>query len=364
MAEPLKNLYNDEFFEALCESIHAEYASFDRLKFTDLIFDSEWVNRELKARMTHIAEVLKLCLPSDYSEALEILKPVSEKSSGFEHMFCPAFVELYGIDSPGTAVYESSINALEHFTRFSSSEFAVRPFLKLYPKEMMQQMMTWASSSNEHVRRLSSEGCRPRLPWAMALPAFKKDPSSVLSVLEKLKDDSSEYVRKSVANNLNDIAKDHPDEVVRIARSWFGENLNRDKLVKHACRTLLKQGNAELMMLFGFSDPSHVELENLVIQDTTRIGESLRFSFQLKTAQQSLGKVRLEYAVDFMKSRGKTARKVFSISESENTQASKEVTKHHSFKLISTRKYYPGLHGLAIIVNGVEIANGSFNLSD
>jgi 3-methyladenine DNA glycosylase AlkC len=154
--------------------------------------------------MMHTSESLHIYLPMEYSESVQILMKAALKFSGFQYMFFPGFIELYGLDE-----YEQSIKALEIFTQHSSSEFAVRPFIKIYSHKMMEQMELWAESENHHVRRLSSEGCRPRLPWAIALPEFKKDPSPVIPILEKLKNDESEYVRRSVANNLNDISKDN-----------------------------------------------------------------------------------------------------------------------------------------------------------
>jgi len=362
MPEPLKNLYTKELINSLCCAITAEYPAFDTPLFTALIFDSEWQGRELKDRMKRISEVLNLCLPMTYIKSLEILKPVAEQFSGFQYMFFPGYVELYGFAEPGSEVFLASMDALEYFTAFSSSEFAVRPFLKAYPIAMMLQMTAWASSENEHIRRLASEGCRPRLPWAMALPDFKFNPSSVLALLVLLRYDSSEYVRKSVANNLNDISKDHPDEVVNIAKAWLGETKNLDRLVKHGCRTLLKQGGADVLTLFGFTDPSHIGLSDFNLQESLEIGESLSFSFQLNTNQVNIGKLRLEFAIDFMKSKGKTSKKVFSISESNCDGQFKIVKKKHPFKIISTRTYYPGLHRLAIIVNGKEMIAGNFNL--
>jgi 3-methyladenine DNA glycosylase AlkC len=227
---------------------------------------------------------------------------------------------------------------------------------------MMKQMELWADSDNSHVRRLASEGCRPRLPWAMALPDFKKDSTPILPILEKLKNDESEYVRRSVANNLNDISKDHRDLLVKISRDWLGNNENTNKLIKHACRSLLKQGDKVVLLLFGFTDPCHITLSDFFVHDSVFMGENLSFSFSLYSKERDLGQIRIEYAIDFMKNNGRQARKVFKISEADYSGNSKFVEKNHSFRKISTRTYYPGEHGLTIIVNGVEFASGHFTL--
>ena len=224
------------------------------------------------------------------------------------------------------------------------------------------EMKKWSHSKNHHVRRLASEGCRPRLPWAMSLPKYKNDPEPVLTILLSLLDDESEYVRRSVANNLNDISKDHPDTITVLAKKHLGHSENTDKLLKHACRTLLKKGDIKTLKLFGFPEPSHVDIKQFNIQTSTRIGDVLEFSFSLQSKNKKLGRIRIEYAIDFMKSNGKQSRKVFKISESTIGDHSKFVTKKHSFKIISTRKYYSGIHGVAIIINGQQMASGGFKL--
>jgi len=358
MPEPLKNLYTPELIKALSEQVKIQYCDFDDSSFTAHVFDDDWESKELKERMKHISEALHQYLPVNYSEAVQILISVSANFSGFEYMFFPGFVELYGLDE-----YENSIHALECFTPYSSSEFAVRPFIIKYADEMVAQMALWAESTNHHVRRLASEGCRPRLPWAMALPDFKKDPSPILPILEKLKNDDSEYVRRSVANNFNDISKDNPHLVIELARTSLGNTQQTDWLIKHACRTLLKQGQAEVMVLFGFPNPEHIEIAEFDTQNAVKMGENLEFSFRLASRQQALGKLRLEYAIGFLKKNGHLSRKVFKISESEVKGNSKTVVKFHSFKAISTRKYYTGNHALSIIANGHELASMAFQVT-
>ncbi|WP_430520550.1 DNA alkylation repair protein [Aliivibrio sp.] len=359
MPEPLKNLYNGELIAVLCEQVSHEYKDFDSDGFTQYVFDNQWELKELKERMAHISEALYTFLPSDYRSKLAVLKAISPKFSGFEYMFFPGFVELYGLDD-----YEPSIAALAHFTEHSSSEFAVRPFIVKYPKEMMAQMELWADSSNHHVRRLASEGCRPRLPWAMALPLFKKDSSAVVPILEKLKNDESEYVRRSVANNLNDIAKDSPDVVIHLAQQWIGDSKETDWLVKHGCRTLLKQGQPDIMSLFGFENPKHIEINNFKVPESVNVGEKITFSFTLQSLNKKLGRLRVEYAINHLKKNGSHTRKVFKLSESENNAKRKEISKSHSFKKISTRVYYAGIHGVAIIINGHEVAYHEFQLKE
>ena len=226
----------------------------------------------------------------------------------------------------------------------------------------MEQMSAWAGHANEHVRRLASEGCRPRLPWGQALPRFKKDPSPVLGILEQLKADPSLYVRKSVANNLNDISKTHPELVAGIAKDWYGRDARTDWIVKHGCRTLLKKGNREVMDLFGFAAPDRVKVYGFALgAASVAIGQEMTFSFTVET--EAAAKVRLEYGIDYRKANGRQSRRIFQISElSFKEHTKKAYTKTHSFADVSTRKHYPGPHSVTLIVNGTERGTLNFEV--
>ena len=357
MPEPLKNLYSEELILCIADEFKKQYSIFDKKSFTRDVLSNRWEVLELKDRMRRIAAILGNHLPSNYREAIEVLLPVSEKFSGLEHMFFPEFIERFGLEH-----FELSMNALEHVTSGSSSEFAIRPFIIKFPKETMKQMVKWSRSKNKHVRRLASEGCRPRLPWAMALPEYKKNPKPVLNVIENLINDESLYVRRSVANNLNDISKDNPHLVIKIAQSYLGRSNNVDWVIRHACRGLLKQGDKKVLSLFGYSDAKHILLTNFEVDKNVSLGEKLNFTFELNSNTKSLGKLRLEFTIDFMKKNGKTSSKVFKISEGEHSQEKKLITKYFSFKKISTRKYYAGKHAISIVINGNNVAKESFEL--
>lgn len=359
MAEKLKDLFFTRATLAqLAKAIEQVDVKFDQAKFLALVFDEAWEARELKARMRHVAICLGQTLPKSYPQAMKILKEVAPQSKGFDSMVFPEFVQVYGLED-----WERSLPALEFFTRFGSSEFAVRPFLHQAPERAMPFVLKWAESSNHHVRRLASEGCRPRLPWARALPKFKADPSPVLPVLEKLKDDESEYVRKSVANNLNDISKDHPELMIEICERWVGHSPRTDWIVKHACRGLLKSRHERALTLFGFGDNGQVEVANFKLgKKRLQIGEDLNFAFELQVSGSGERKLRLEYTIDFVKANGKTSKKVFQISEKSYSAGVYPVRKKHATADLTTRKHYPGKHQLAVVVNGKELAALDFDL--
>ena len=361
MAEKLKDLYfTRSFIDNLAQAIECVYAGFDGDRFARLVFDGAWETRELKERMHHVSSSLHATLPNDYPEALAILIAVAPSFRGLDAMVLPDYVAHYGLDH-----WTLSLPALGFFTKFGSSEFAVRPFLARDPERALEYVRVWAEDEDEHVRRLSSEGSRPRLPWAMALTAFKSDPSPILPVLEKLKDDPSSSVRRSVANNLNDISKDHPDIVLEICERWYGQSERTDWIAKHACRGMLKAGNRRALLLFGFGDPAAVGVENLTVdEDSYCIGDDLRYGFELTVGTEKPCKVRVELGVYYVKANGKRLRKVFQVSQGHYDPGKHLISRKLSLADRSTRKHYPGEHGLSIIVNGVEMAKVSFELGE
>jgi 3-methyladenine DNA glycosylase AlkC len=266
-------------------------------------------------------------------------------------MFFPDYIETYGIES-----FEHSVKAIEFVTQFTSCEFAVRPFIIQYGSKMLDQMYLWSKHENHHVRRLATEGSRPRLPWAMALPFLKKDPDAILPILENLKTDPSEYVRRSVANSLNDIAKDNPEIVISIAKKWKGISKETDGIVKHGCRTLFKQGNPEVMALYKLSQSTQIAITDFIIESgKVRIGEDLKFSFSLQNTDEQNQSFRLEYAIYYLKQNAQFGKKVFKINEGQIDPGKKlTITKKQSFKIITTRRFYEGIQKLAIILNGLE----------
>ncbi|MGG0739068.1 DNA alkylation repair protein [Niallia taxi] len=357
--EPLKNIYDLVFITKLEDVFTQNYPAFDKERFRTSLFETEWEELALKERMRQITLSLASVLPQDYGQAITILRQCAPAFTGLGGIIFSDFVEQYGLED-----WELSIEALAYFTQFSTSEFAVRPFLIKDQPKMLAQMEVWASSENEHIRRLASEGCRPRLPWGLSVPALKKDPAPVLVILEKLKEDESLYVRKSVANNLNDISRINPDLAVEIAEGWYGENQRTNWIIKHACRSLLKKGDPRVLQIFGFENNDNLTVSNFrITPERLLIEESIEFSFSLASELEVPHKVRVEYAIDYVKANGKQSRKVFHLSEMEWKGVRKKVfTKKQSFKDMTTRRHYPGVHRITIIVNGAEKAALEFDL--
>jgi len=365
MATPLKELYSRPFYENFSETVQRALPAFDQEKFIHLIFNDDFDSYELKQRMNHTAVVLHHFLSDDFPEAAgqikEIIRHIRETEQeelSLEFMFFPEYVSRYGLNH-----FDHSVDAIEFITQFTSCEFAVRPFILEYEQKMLVRMQDWTLHDSHHVRRLASEGSRPRLPWAMALTPLKKDPAPILPILENLKDDPSEYVRRSVANSLNDISKDNPRVTKQIAEQWLGTNQETDALVKHGCRTLLKQGDKDVMNLFGFRSEKLECSDFNIHTPRVKLGDNLEFSFSVKNRDHRVRLLRLEYAIYFLRKNGSLSKKVFKISEREIEPGDKlDITRKQSFHPITTRTYYPGTHKVSAIINGKENTLRTFEL--
>ncbi|MGE7115041.1 DNA alkylation repair protein [Lysinibacillus sp. NPDC047702] len=360
MADTFEGKYTIDFFNQFISILKIEFPAFDSNKFMDLIYDDHWEEEKFKQRIRHISNALRMTLPISYRDALSILIEIAPKCKGVEYLFFPDFVEANGLDD-----WNDSMIALEVFTQFSSSEFAVRAFIIKDSHRMMDQMLKWASHPNPHIRRLASEGCRPRLPWASALKTFKLNPSPILPILNQLKQDSSVYVQKSVANNLNDISKDHPELVKNLACEWHGENSITDWIIKHGCRGLLRKGDSEVLLLFGFETSPDIAVHNLSLEkDSLAIEQTLSFSFSIQSNTFVPQKLRVEYAIDFVKANGSTSRKLFKVTERIFDKESRLYVRRHSFKDLTTRKHYPGKHKLTVVINGQELSAAEFYVTN
>ncbi len=364
MLEPLKNMFNRQTVAALAGAVQSNYPAFRQKAFLDDVFDADWNGRELKQRIRHITTVLHSHLPQNYSEALAILRQTipALTEQGFEKMVFPDFVEVYGLDE-----YEASLSALEWFTQFMSAEFAIRPFVKRYPQQTMNQMLAWSRHEHPGVRRLASEGCRPRLPWGMGLPALKADPSPILPILEQLKLDESESVRRSVANNLNDISKDNPNVVIDVLQRWQSlEAAEIGWITSHALRTLVKQGHPAALELLGYSSQPQITIRNLTIEpDIVPMGGHLILSFEIESLSNQPQNLMIDYVIHLMRKNGRQTPKVFKLSK-KTLQPGEilAVTKKHSFAPVTTRTYYPGVHAIEPKVNGQLFERVEFMLED
>jgi 3-methyladenine DNA glycosylase AlkC len=273
---------------------------------------------------------------------------------------CLAYVERRGLDDPDVA-----LDALARLTRHASAEFAIRPLLERHPAPTLERLREWAASPDMHVRRLVSEGARPRLPWGRHLTALRRDPSPVLPLLDRLRDDPEEYVRRSVANHLNDVARDHPDLAVAVAHRWLDEGgTHAAAVVRHGLRTLVKDGRADALALVGADVGAEIEVVDLAVEEErVPFGGALPFSFRLLNRSDRSVRAVVDYVVHFRRANGASSPKVFKLAAAElPPKSDRLVRRAHSFRPITTRRYYPGEHRLEIQVNGRIAAGVAFEL--
>ncbi len=222
-------------------------------------------------RLHQCAVAVEAALPGSFREKVEVLHRLAPKiEHGFVAIFLSDFVASYGLHD-----FDFSLDALRGFTKHGSAEFAVRPFLIADQKRALKTMRRWAEDECEHVRRLASEGSRPRLPWGMRLPSLVTDPSPTAPILEALKGDSALYVRKSVANHLNDITKDHPEWVMQRLEAWDLREERQSWIAKHACRTLIKRGHPRALQLFGFAEGADVGCDTVCVSHQLVFGPEI-----------------------------------------------------------------------------------------
>ncbi len=265
----------------------------------------------------------------------------------------------------GMGDFDRAMDLLRDLTKRFSSEFAVRPFIVADEARAMEHVRAWAQDTNFHVRRLASEGSRPRLPWGIRLNTFVRDPAPVLPVLEMLRDDPEEYVRRSVANNLNDIAKDHPDLVAGIAAEWMEDaGKNRARLVKHACRTLIKQGHPATLKALGYG-PAQVDVSRFwLASDVVEFGTALEFRFDMNSRADEVQDIILDYQVHYVKANGSRAPKVFKLKVLKLPPGETvSISKRHAMRPITTRRFNSGTHRVEILANGAVLAGLDFELT-
>lgn len=370
--EPFKNLMSEDLVRLLAFHLGKSLDGFDADTFAASVVHC-LEPLELKERVNLIADHLLKVLPANSLDRNRILVGMlhpdkltsASKSSDTDGMCGWGVWPLTDvIGRSGLDAFDHSMETLREITMRGTSEFDVRPFIAADPDRALRIMRAWADDNNEHVRRLATEGSRPRLPWGMRLHDLVASPNKTLPILEALRDDPSEYVRRSVANHLNDIAKDHPDLVANIAGNWMmNASKNREKLVRHACRSLIKQGHSRTLAVFGVLPPeitvSKIEIETPIVM----MGEALEFQFTFTSTATRSQKVIIDYVIHHRKANGTLAPKVFKwkqviLQSGEKLQESRR----HSIRPITTRKYYSGKHAVSIRINGQDFGHAQFEL--
>ncbi len=368
MAEPLKNQYGADVPRAIAAMVSSVYPSFSSARFLRDVLDG-YDALALMPRGKKIAQALRRHLPDDYPRALGILLDSLDQPhdrdpglslASFLYLPHTMFVAQHGL-----AHFEESMRAQHALTQRFTAEFSIRPFLEQHTQATLRQLKAWTNDPSPHVRRLVSEGTRPRLPWAPRLRQFQADPAPVLALLELLKDDPELYVRRSVANNLNDIGKDHPALLASTARDWLDNApAGRAWIVGHALRSAVKRGDSGALKVLGFGRAARVAVGHAQIQPVRPVmGGAVKISFEMTNTQTQVQRVLVDLAVHYVKASGRASTKVFKLKTLELAPGQTVVlAKTLSLKEMSTRRHYPGLHRVDVILNGEARRLGAFEL--
>ncbi|MFN8945010.1 MAG: DNA alkylation repair protein [Pseudobdellovibrionaceae bacterium] len=365
-SKAFKNWINQSVVQSYSQELKKVDSKFQDQNFLLLVKNLE--NLELKARVILIASALHECLGSNYPQALQKLVHISQtdRLKQFELWPVSEFIRTYGKDH-----FDLSFQAMKELTSRFTSEFAVRPYILLDPDRALKQMEILADHSNVHVRRWASEGTRPYLPWGEKLEICIQNPKPNLKILEKLRFDPELYVRKSVANHLNDISKNHPTLVIQTLKNWKKEvpaDFTKEFkfIVSRALRTLIKNRDPKALQMLGVSAKKDTLFFSKfeIRQPKVKFGSALEFQFEIshRTAKQT--QLIIDYAIHFQKANHKLSAKVFKL---KNITLKKNETlvvqKKHSIKPITTRRYYPGLHRLEVFANGQSVGIKDFYLT-
>ena len=359
-----KNLINEAVVKKISLEISKVYPDFNQKRFQKLV--TELPSLELKARVLLITSHLKKELPSDYKEALCILVKAieSDKLKGFELWPFSEYISQFGLDH-----FDESMKAMYLLTSRFTSEFAIRPFLIKNHVRVLKYFTKWSTDKDPHVRRWVSEGSRPLLPWGQRIPLFVMDPTHTILLLDKLRFDEELYVRKSVANHLNDISKNHPQVVIEVLRMWQKDvpSEHADKIrwiTRHALRTLIKKGHEGALKLMGVEGKASIKIQNFKLNKKRfKLNDQMDFSFEVISTSKKDQKLIIDYSIDFIKANGKSGKKIFKL-KTEVLEAGQSVTinKKHSLKPITTMKFYSGTHHLKLQINGEVFNEISFLL--
>ena len=363
----LKDHINVNSIEVLAGIIKQYQPEFPDDKFRAMaMFQLE--SMPLKTRVNHLSEVLAELLVDDFSVNAKWLKQVAEHwpnqepGKGWHSFMAWPLIDYAG--KQGLQQPTIALEVLKHLTPLFTAEFAIRPYIEQHFELTFKELLRWCQHDNEHVRRLASEGMRPRLPWGGHLNAFKQDPEPVFEILNHLRDDKSKYVQKSVANNLNDISKDHPQRVIDICREWQKNSTpQRRWIIRHGLRSLIKAVEPSVFPLLGYSDKPAVKVDFDLTEQDVALGQKLEMLLSIHSKNSQTQELVVDYRVWHVKSNGKITAKVYKWKNiTLPARESVYLKKSHGFLQLTTRKYYGGQHTIEILINGVVYNQATMNL--
>ncbi|WP_439114784.1 DNA alkylation repair protein [Hydrogenophaga sp.] len=379
MAEPFKNLINAQTVQHAGAHLQRVWPAFDRLRFEQQA-GTGLEALAFKARAMQLADALQATLPSRFQAACEVLEaslaqPVpldaagepsglsdAQRDGGLSGWVVWSLGEF--VARQGMADVPRALACLHALTQRFSAEFAIRPFIQQHPNATLSIISTWVNDPSAHVRRLVSEGSRPRLPWGLRLQSLVADPAPTLALLRALQDDASAYVRRSVANHLNDVAKDHPDLVAQwVLEHRLGASAERTALLHHASRSLIKQGHTPTLQAWGLGQGLVGDATLSLSTDHARVGEDVGLHVTLRSTAPAPQLLVVDYAVHHVRANGSTSPKVFKGWKlTLEPHTTRTLDKRHSLRPVTTRQLYPGPHRVELQINGQTCASDTFEL--
>ena len=365
-----REAYSIGVVHRIAEQICAAWDGFVAERFLGVVLPG-YEDRGFGDRARRIVAGLEATLPEDFPEAAAILvralgpepNPESELT-GFEGFYVVPYT-MY-VSRHGMEHLETSLDALYEMTKRFSAESEIRPFLLRYPVQTIEFLRRLTTDVSPYARRLASEGTRPRLPLASRLPAFQRDPAPVIGLLDALVTDPSEMVRRSVANNVNDISKDNPEIAVETLRTWR-ERYPREtteRIIRHALRTLIKRDHPGALALLGF-ETTGLALESWTAEPSTlALGGALTFCATLASTVDADQKIALNYVIHFVKARGERKPKVFRLPDKTlSAGGTLTIERTHVFRDYRNQRFYPGTHRIELVANGRVLAGSDFQRS-
>lgn len=352
-------MFNAAYYRRVADALAGDHRGFDRRRFLK-VAQAGLADLTLIQRVRRTSEAARAALPEDFAKAVAIIQRLAPKlPTGFTGIWLPDFVGQYGHGH-----FAESMAALRYLTAFSSAEFAIREFLKRDLSRTLAVMEEWSRDANEHVRRLASEGSRPRLPWSFRLEPVIADPTLTATILGNLRIDSSLYVRKSVGNHLNGISKDHPDWMLAQLRSWDLAHPHTRWIARHAARTLIKAGHQPALALFDFGQAARVNISEFAIEPRRlKLGQTLVFSCVLASTSRERQMLAVDYRVHYVKASGATSVKVFKWRELALAPGERvTLLKRQVVRDFTTRRHHAGRHRLEVQINGRILVSGHFDL--
>ncbi|WP_244104388.1 DNA alkylation repair protein [Burkholderia gladioli] len=359
----LKDSMGERQFRSLLSTLKLIERSFDTRRFLAVALDGlDELSLMARVRRASLAiEAGAQALPGGYDTVLTLLAEAAPHlGGGFLSLVAPDYVGQFGRHD-----FDRSMAALAFFTRFGSSEFAVREFLRDDPRRALATLRDWSRHEDQAVRRLASEGSRPRLPWSFRLREIEADPALAAPILDNLRADPSDYVRRSVANHLNDVTKLHPDWVLERAAAWGVDDAGTRWIVRHALRTLVKRGDARALALLGASGAARIEAVPFAVTPARiELGETVTLAAELVSTAQDVQRLVVDYRIGYVKKNGSTAHKVFKLRELTLAPGQRiDIVRSQRIRDFTTRTHYAGRHGVELIVNGAVVAQAHFDLA-